>query len=308
MTQIIFQATTSDGSLSAATLGAGESAVMRGTTGNDTLIGSDGADRLDAGNGVNSMLGGAGADMFFTNISAHRYDTIDGGTGTDSLFIAMNSAQLASAGMHDALVALNDFVTYTARANPDAHFVNATLGLDLTSVEVAQVRLDGVVKALDEVGAPAHHVDFESALSDQAVSGAVPGEYAGFNWQTPYNTGFYRPSYFSTVQDAAIPASGDVGLIMDTGSMVITKTGGGTFVFAGTDYSNVEQFSQPLKEMDIIFTGKLGDTVVGTTTVHATSASWSTLHVDWGSIDSLTVTSHSVENTTFVALDNMFIG
>jgi hypothetical protein len=130
-------------------------AVLRGAQGDDTLLGGSGADRLSGNGGHDVLFGGAGNDQFFTALTRGKWDTIDGGTGQDSLCITLNSAQLARGDVKAALAALNTFLTHTVPADPTAHFISNTLHLDLTGVERASVRVDGVVKTLAEVGARA---------------------------------------------------------------------------------------------------------------------------------------------------------
>ena len=129
-------------------------AIMRGAAGNDTLLGGAGDDRLSGSAGHNLLDGGAGNDQVST-VSPTEYDIIRGGSGDDSLTITLNATQLARADIHAALVALNTFESLVAVTNPGAHFVSAALHLDMTGVEHAYVRVDGVMKTLDAAGAPA---------------------------------------------------------------------------------------------------------------------------------------------------------
>jgi Ca2+-binding RTX toxin-like protein len=153
--ETVFQATAAGSRLDGTASRPSNIAVLRGAGGNDTLLGGAGDDRLAGNGGHNVMDGGSGNDQFFTAVSTAEYDIIRGGTGDDILTITLSSAQLARTDVHAALVALNTFETVISGPNPSAHFVGATLHLDMTGVENVQVRLDGMVKTLDAVGAHA---------------------------------------------------------------------------------------------------------------------------------------------------------
>jgi Ca2+-binding RTX toxin-like protein len=69
-----------------ATGGAGDN-VLIGSRGNDTLDGGDGDDVLDGGRGQDAVLGGAGHDRITMLVTAGDVDTIDAGTGVDTLIL-----------------------------------------------------------------------------------------------------------------------------------------------------------------------------------------------------------------------------
>ena len=153
--ETVFQAIAAGSRLDASALRPSNTAIMRGAAGNDTLLGGAGDDRLSGSAGHNVLDGGAGNDQVYTTVSPTEYDIIRGGSGDDSLTITLNATQLARADIHAALVALNTFESLVAVTNPGAHFVSAALHLDMTGVEHAYVRVDGVMKTLDAAGAPA---------------------------------------------------------------------------------------------------------------------------------------------------------
>lgn len=72
-----------------------------GGNGNDTMIGGNGNDTFTGNTGSNNSQGGGGNDIFnFTTSSINSADTIDGGTGLDSLFLT-GSATLGSTALNN---------------------------------------------------------------------------------------------------------------------------------------------------------------------------------------------------------------
>jgi hypothetical protein len=132
--------------------GASDSTVFRGIGAGDTAIGGISADRFGLEGGA-LAFGGGGGDQFHLAYGAARaaagIDTIDGGAGTDGLYITINSSQLTTA-LRRELGRLDDFLQHDAATG--AHFVSSLLRLDLTGVETASVRLDGTLRALSAVG------------------------------------------------------------------------------------------------------------------------------------------------------------
>ncbi|MFC7478470.1 hypothetical protein ACFQS7_29390 [Dankookia sp. GCM10030260] len=128
--------------------------VLRGLAGRDILIGGSGADRIDGGLGADLLQGGAGNDQFFValgkDLVAGQYDIIEGGTGNDELIITLNSAQLGTAEMKVELARLKTFLADHG-SDPTAHFISDVLHVDLSGVEAARLRVDGVMKTLAEV-------------------------------------------------------------------------------------------------------------------------------------------------------------
>ncbi|MFC7472898.1 hypothetical protein ACFQS7_00925 [Dankookia sp. GCM10030260] len=145
MIETVFQATAAGGTLDASTHAT--PTVLRGSIGDDRLIGSAGDDRLSGDFGHNDIFAGAGADQIHSLLSPLAFDSIDGGAGIDSLYIALTSEDYTPA-VRLGLSALKTFITGTVVTDPAAHFSNATLQLDMTGVERAFIRLDGVVTDL----------------------------------------------------------------------------------------------------------------------------------------------------------------
>ena len=170
MAQIVYTGTAGDDLLDASGLGTADLAVFRAAGGSDTLIGSSGNDRFDGGTGADSMFGGAGNDQFFLsldNVPGGARDSIDGGLGTDQLIITMNGDQLTAANKAEVL-RLNDFLN---THDTSAHFVSDVLHLDVTGVETAILKLDGVNKALGDIfAAPVTGADSYGATEDTALA------------------------------------------------------------------------------------------------------------------------------------------
>lgn len=145
MIDIVFQATAAGGTLDASTNAT--TVVLRGNSGDDLLIGGSGDDRLDGGSGHDGIVAGAGNDAIFAALSPMAFGTVDGGSGIDSLYIALNGDQYTP-DVRLALSALKTFITSTVVADPGARFTDGTLHLDMTGVERAFIRLDGVVTDL----------------------------------------------------------------------------------------------------------------------------------------------------------------
>ncbi|WP_207802729.1 calcium-binding protein [Roseicella frigidaeris] len=225
MKLINFQAPSSGGALDAsATTG---NAVMRGDIGDDTLIGSAQDDRLAGSSGHNLLVGGAGADHFFTTTYFDESDTIVGGDGDDSIYIATTSTDFARADIHNALADLTTFMK-TKAGDPSAHFVNAVLNLDMSGVEHAFLRLDGVVQPLDvsplDAGTPTPTTSAVTVTATAAIynhDGDVSGEGAG------------------------APVSIDLGT--GTGRVVtVTNVGGGVAFGPDKVYNDADGFDFPL--------------------------------------------------------------
>lgn len=213
MSQTIFKASSS-GEVLDATKVTGR-AVMIGGGGDDILLGGAGADHLSGNGGQDQLNGNDGNDRFFTAISAKEADTIDGGEGTDSLYIALTSKQLAQSDVHEALAALTTFMK-TGAAVPGGHFTNDVLHLDMTGVERAYLRLDGVVQPLDIQSTP---VDPSTLVHESAVT--VTAQNALYD----YGTAVSGP-------DAKAPVSVDLG--SGTGRVVTFTDVAGSFSYDET--------------------------------------------------------------------------
>ncbi|MEN0073254.1 MAG: hypothetical protein AAGC69_02665 [Paracraurococcus sp.] len=225
MKLIDFQAPATGGALDATAIA--DSAVMRGGIGDDTLIGSAQHDRLAGGSGHNLLIGGAGADHFFTTTYVDASDTIVGGDGADSIYIATTSADFARADIHNALAELTSFMK-TQASDPAAHFVNSVLNLDMSGVEHAFLRLDGVVQPLDVSPLPPDAVTPTTTAVTVASTAAI-----------------YNHAGDVSGDDAGAPVSIDLGT--GTGRVVTITNVGGSVAF-GPDkvYNGADGFDFPL--------------------------------------------------------------
>ncbi|TCZ62965.1 hypothetical protein [Roseicella aquatilis] len=304
MTQTIFQATPSGDRLSAEHMTSPlDVAIMRGDAGNDMIVGSAGNDRITGGAGNNWLYGGAGNDQFFTALSPRSTNVISGDEGNDSLYISLTASQLANPEVMAELRALNAFVTYAVPAKPDAVFGSATLGLVLQGVEHVSVRVDGRVLSLDAAGAQplVHPVSFEDLVSTAGgFSGAfasvtVPAGYAGYDWSGSVEVTSYPAALYSWLGVGAGPDAGLRALTWEDvdAPLVVTKHGGGTFRFGGADVSTMDNNVAQTAFADVTFTGTLGGVVVGTVTIQASDVAWSNVRVNWGPIDTLTVSDNA---------------
>jgi hypothetical protein len=167
MTETVFYATAAGSTVDASAYMS--PVVLRGSFGDDRLVGGAGADRLGGALGHNEIFAGAGNDQIHTVLSPFAYNSVDGGAGTDSLYIVLNSDQYTPS-VRQGLSALKTFITSTVVEDPAAHFSNATLHLDLTGVERAFTRLDGVVTDLAYFSLPETTIDDAPAKS---LGGAV---------------------------------------------------------------------------------------------------------------------------------------
>jgi Ca2+-binding RTX toxin-like protein len=59
--------------------------LINGDSGTDSIEGGHGNDTIDGGTGVDTTLGGEGDDVFNANFSDHVFDSILGGTGTNTI-------------------------------------------------------------------------------------------------------------------------------------------------------------------------------------------------------------------------------
>jgi Ca2+-binding RTX toxin-like protein len=299
MAQTVFTGDADDNLLDASALTT--SAVLRGGAGSDTLIGGAGNDRLDGGLGADLLQGGAGNDQFFValgkDLSAGQYDTIEGGTGNDELIITLSSAQLANADLLAELARLRTFLADQG-SDPLAHFVSDVLHFDLSGVEGTRLRVDGVLKTLDEV-IP------DITFNDLSGGELIPDGYMGFNWKVPEDNLYVLDG---TTYDEQ--TSGYTNLANVTGGMVaynpyaaapidITKSDGSDFVFDKVSVASAWNEAQ-----DVIFLGYNDGVLVGEQAVTLTNLGPALVDVSWGAIDHLQI---QVLNGNHVTFDNFFM-
>ena len=138
--------------------GDGGNDFVSGGEGDDTIFGGTNEDVLTGGSGVNTLAGDAGDDRFISIFAENGTDTVDGGTGFDTVELVLSSADLSQAVIDD-LFALNDYLTtrfsgvgqdanllLTSTSTEAATF--AEIGLTISNVEAVEVTLDGVTTEL----------------------------------------------------------------------------------------------------------------------------------------------------------------
>ncbi|MCB4820356.1 putative Ig domain-containing protein [Roseicella aerolata] len=175
--QTVYAGTAGADSFDASTGRATDITVFRNLGANDTAIGGAGADRFSSTGTGASMSGGGGNDQFFialSNTPGGARDSIDGGAGRDELIIAASSYQMTAA-VQAELGRLAGFLA--GAGDPDARFISDILRLDMTGVEVARVRLDGVLKTLAELlpGPTAAADSFQAEEDSPITVGAAQG-------------------------------------------------------------------------------------------------------------------------------------
>jgi RTX calcium-binding nonapeptide repeat (4 copies) len=191
--------------------------VLRGSSGDDRLIGGAGADRLGGGLGHNEIIAGAGNDQIHTVLTDFAYDSVDGGAGIDSLYITLSNDQYTP-NVRLGLSALKTFITSTVVEDPAAHFSDAALHLDLTGVERAFIRLDGVVTDLAYFSLP------------EATFDVAPAKPLGGAMTVHATDSLYDYAGNVSGVGATLPVSVDLG--SGTGRSVTLADVSGGFAFA----------------------------------------------------------------------------
>ena len=122
---------------------------LYGGTGNDTLIGGAGNDTISGGSGRDAMYGGSGNDNLYADL-ADLENTLDGGTGTDSLHLS-NSGTVSLNNVHDVesvgLASGNDTLNLTETAllqnNSTVVVVDGGAGTDTLNYSGDGARFNG---------------------------------------------------------------------------------------------------------------------------------------------------------------------
>jgi peroxidase len=138
--------------------GGADNDVLRGGAGRDLLAGGSGNDRMDGGKGRDTMRGEDGNDQFFValgnDLKSKEREEIEGGAGWDELILTMNRSQAYA--MKEDIAKFASFLRHGHGSDEDRHFTSNTLHIDVSGVEAARVRVDGVLHSFAEV-AQAHH-------------------------------------------------------------------------------------------------------------------------------------------------------
>jgi Ca2+-binding RTX toxin-like protein len=122
-------------------VGGGGDDLLKGGAGADVLKGGNGDDVLIGGNGDDRIDGGAGDDLVRFDFGDGENETADGGLGTDTLAITVETDDLQDPAVVQALVDLSSFVLANADAGtdsgPTAAF--AALGLEVGNFEAIDI-------------------------------------------------------------------------------------------------------------------------------------------------------------------------
>jgi Ca2+-binding RTX toxin-like protein len=143
---------------------------MYGEAGADEMNGSDGNDFLDGGADSDRVIGGNGDDTLYFR-AGQGFDTLEGGSGSDTLTLDLTTADLTS-GVRADLAALSAWM-----ADPTAPLTLPNLGITVSGIELLNVIVDGVTvdiaSLLTANEAPAAST---SVLLTVAEDGAISGQ------------------------------------------------------------------------------------------------------------------------------------
>ena len=284
MIQKVYDGTLGNDYLDASAEGAKDIAVFRAAAGSDTCIGGAGADRFDGGAGANLMFGGGGNDAFFIardNATGGARDSIDGGTGTDLLNIAMGAYQVTDA-MKAEIARLDTYL----HGDTTQHFVSDLFHVDMVNVETATIRLDGVIKTLAAVAGPTPvTIGFE---------GADPGNGNVSDPFTISESGFVFAVDFGDVFDAVNVIANGLDLSANGGA-VLSTYGYGSF------FTSITRADNGVFALDSVMdrgwnagdTGTIQGFHAGTKIYELTvsSTSWHTDTLNWTGLDQVKVVS-----------------
>ena len=115
--------------------------VLKGGGGKDTLKGGAGDDKLVGGKGDDKVLGGDGDDEVVFGFGDGVAETADGGLGTDTLSITVETDDLADPAVVTALQQLSAFIVNNADAGADdgPSQAFAALGIEVSNFEDIKV-------------------------------------------------------------------------------------------------------------------------------------------------------------------------
>lgn len=209
--------------------GFGDHDTINGDAGMDRVMGGNGNDILNGGADNDLVLGGAGDDTIIHTVGEGS-DSIDGGTGIDTLVIGLSTASMTDAVRADLATLKNWFDSQAAAANGDltvlateaegSSLYLANLGLDLALFEQASFVLDGRQVSYEELMNVAPVAEATAALStseDTQITGQVIAtDTAGdtLTWSVE-----------------ASPTNGTLALDASTGAYIYTPSAN----FSGTD-------------------------------------------------------------------------
>ncbi|MFZ4406886.1 MAG: hypothetical protein ACOYOH_06080 [Paracraurococcus sp.] len=305
MTQTVYNGTAGNDLIVAAAETIEDIAVFRAGAGSDTCIGGDGNDRFDGGTGADSLDGAGGNDQFFITLDnapgVGAHDTIDGSSGVDQIIIAASGYQLSTL-VQAEFARLQLFLADDA-ATPGSVFSSDVLKLDMTAVEVASIRLDGVLTAL--TATHAGPITFDD-LADGAM---VDYNYNGFDWlaggvallaavdpaagglsSSGFGTGLITPANVATNLFEYEP----IDIFKDDGSL---------FTFL-----QVQAISAWNSSQTVVFEGYRGGALIGSVTAILNDLAPTKVQANWGQIDTLEIhTTSATADATAASSGNNIV-
>jgi len=155
--------------------------VLNGGDGYDLLLGGNGDDFLDGGAGNDWVYAGQGYDVAYYSMSGDlgadfadigTRDSYDGGTGFDTLRLALTSGERLLASVQEDIAAFQLFLTGNANARGDTGpaFEFASFGLSVRDFEALDILLVN--------SAPTAQTDSASTDEDTLLLVAAPGVLA----------------------------------------------------------------------------------------------------------------------------------
>ncbi|MFC7475083.1 hypothetical protein ACFQS7_12015 [Dankookia sp. GCM10030260] len=300
MVQFVFDGTNLVDVFDASALGAADIGVFRDLGAGDTAIGGQGADRFALAAAGSAVAGGAGADMFFTvydGTAAGARDTIEGGAGIDLLSITVNSSQVTDI-LKAELVRLQAYLTF---GDVGAHFVSDILHVDMTGVETANIRLDGVLRSLSDIAPPNLTIGFESfALGSNHLLTADPAPLVE-NGYAFSGLGLFSTHVADTGHSlgatAGPAAGGSQFLAIYSQDAAFSRQDGADF-----NLLSLTVKADAVATLDAYNNGAL---------VHSLDLTldrqWHTLTLNWTNIDQVVVNYISNGQSNYVALDDIVV-
>ncbi|TDH58952.1 hypothetical protein E2C06_29925 [Dankookia rubra] len=147
--------------------GGADGDILMGADGDDLLQGGDGDDWLEGAVGCDTVLAGAGNDTVKQTVAAmpaSGLDALDGGSGIDTLHIALTSAQWHDAGIQADIAGLS--ASFASPLGQTQAYTAASLRLSAVAFEKLMVSVDGNY-APAEIGLGA------STIAENVVAGTI---------------------------------------------------------------------------------------------------------------------------------------
>jgi Ca2+-binding RTX toxin-like protein len=133
--------------------GAGGSDSITGGTGADELDGAAGNDTLDGGAGIDNLTGGSGNDVFkFATSDVGVAETIDGGSGTDTVFVVTSTDFSTGTGLGATLRTEGSIEQVVITASQTATFAGSQLTGQVIAINENAVGTAGLAIAVGTAG------------------------------------------------------------------------------------------------------------------------------------------------------------